>query len=80
MVGVWKPWGLRVDWTHNFTTNSIADDKKVTVFLSVIRGKRIFPTAGLTSPRKALGQVATSVVPKVEGALQTQAVSHHRKI
>ena len=56
--------------THNFTVN-IADDKKVVVFLSVIRGKRIPYLLALEEPQDS--------VPIVEGALRTQAISHHRR-
>ena len=60
--------------------NSIANDKKMAVFF-LKHGQRenVSSTAILTSPKKASRQVATSVVPRAEGALQIPTVSHCRK-
>ena len=58
-----------------FTANSIANDKKVAVFLSMVGGKTYSLLRDLLSPEKLQEKVATSVVPTAEGTLRTQAVS-----
>ena len=60
--------------------NSIANDKKMALFFFFKHDQRgnVFPTARLTSPKKASRQVATSVVPRAEGVLQIPTISHHR--
>ena len=58
--------------------NSIESQEEGGVFKHG-RSENVFPTARLTSPQKASGQVATSLVPRTDGALQTLTVSHRRK-
>ena len=58
-----------------FTANSIADDKKVAVFVSVVGGKTYSLLRDLLAPEKPQDKSLTSVVPKAEGTLRTQAVS-----
>ena len=60
--------------------SSIANDKKMALFFFFKHEQKenVFPTARLTSPKKASRQIATSVGPRAEGALQIPTISHRR--
>ena len=63
-------WTGLLDWTTGLDYwTGLLDSLKLPL------EENVFQTAGLTSSKNASGQVATSVVPRAEGALQTPTVS-----